>query len=211
MENVSGMVKGKMKLVFAEAMRELKASGYKVSCRLLNAMYFWVPQSRQRLIFIGVQDDLGIEPSHPRAEGKPVTVREALQDSTVAVMAPVLSGKFGDLSKKLKPGQSISDLTGTYGHGNQRLQLDKPSPTLVKTAMFGAPKMIHPAEDRGLSMGEARRIGSFPDDYRQVGDYETQWARIGNSVPPLFMRAIAGHVRREILDLVDQGGGHGQR
>ena len=40
MENVSGMVKGKMKLIFAEIMRELKASGYKVSARLMNAMYF---------------------------------------------------------------------------------------------------------------------------------------------------------------------------
>jgi len=40
-----------------------------VSARLLNAMYFGVPQSRQRLIFIGVREDLGIElkvPSEPR-------------------------------------------------------------------------------------------------------------------------------------------------
>lgn len=81
MENVSGMVKGKMKLVFAEAMRELKASGYRVSCRLLNAMYFHVPQSRERLIFIGVRDDLGIEPSHPKAESKGITVRKALGSS----------------------------------------------------------------------------------------------------------------------------------
>lgn len=57
MENVSGMVKGKMKLVFAEIMKELKASGYQVSARLMNAMYFNVPQSRQRMIFIGVRDD----------------------------------------------------------------------------------------------------------------------------------------------------------
>ncbi|MCK4958004.1 MAG: DNA (cytosine-5-)-methyltransferase [Planctomycetes bacterium] len=56
MENVSGLVKGKMKLIFADIMRELKASGYKVRCKLLNAMYFNVPQSRQRLIFIGVDD-----------------------------------------------------------------------------------------------------------------------------------------------------------
>jgi DNA (cytosine-5)-methyltransferase 1 len=38
MENVSGMVKGKMKLIFAEIMRELKESGYHVSARLMNAM-----------------------------------------------------------------------------------------------------------------------------------------------------------------------------
>lgn len=57
MENVSGMVKGKMKLIFAEVLRELKASGYAVKARLLNAMYFGVPQSRERMIFIGVRDD----------------------------------------------------------------------------------------------------------------------------------------------------------
>ena len=78
MENVSGMVKGKMKLVFAEILRELKASDYKVSARLMNAMYFNVPQSRERMIFIGVREDLGIEPSHPKAAGRPFTVRDAI-------------------------------------------------------------------------------------------------------------------------------------
>lgn len=43
MENVYGMVKGKMKLIFAEALQELKASGYDVSAKLLNAKYFSVP------------------------------------------------------------------------------------------------------------------------------------------------------------------------
>jgi DNA (cytosine-5)-methyltransferase 1 len=58
MENVSGMVKGRMKIIFAEIMREMKASGYTVSARLMNAMYFGVPQSRERMIFIGVREDL---------------------------------------------------------------------------------------------------------------------------------------------------------
>jgi site-specific DNA-cytosine methylase len=58
MENVSGMVKGRMKLIFAETLRELKGSGYHVSARLMNAMYFGVPQSRERMIFIGLREDL---------------------------------------------------------------------------------------------------------------------------------------------------------
>jgi DNA (cytosine-5)-methyltransferase 1 len=58
MENVSGMVKGKMKLIFVEILKELKASGY-----------IHVPQSRQRLIFIGVREDVVGEPEHPKAEG----------------------------------------------------------------------------------------------------------------------------------------------
>ena len=39
-------------------MRELKGSGYKVSARLMNAVYFGVPQSRERMIFIGIREDL---------------------------------------------------------------------------------------------------------------------------------------------------------
>lgn len=199
MENVSGMVKGKMKLVFAEIMRELKASGYVVSARLLNAMYFGVPQSRERMIFVGVREDLGKKPSHPEAQTRPVTVGEAISFSSTEVMAPPLDGKFGELSKRLRQGQSISDLTGSYGHGNQRIRASAVCPTLVKTAIFGAPKMIHPTEDRGLSIGEAKRLASFPDCVQMRGEYKDQWARIGNSVPPLMMRAIARHIRAEIL------------
>ncbi len=44
--------------MFAEIFRELKLSGYHVSARLINAMCFGVPQSRQRVIFIGVRADL---------------------------------------------------------------------------------------------------------------------------------------------------------
>jgi site-specific DNA-cytosine methylase len=51
-------VKGKMKLIFVEILKELKASGYHVSARLMNAMYFGVPPSRQRMIFVGVREDL---------------------------------------------------------------------------------------------------------------------------------------------------------
>jgi site-specific DNA-cytosine methylase len=32
------------------------------------------------------------------------------------------------------------------------------------------------------------------------GEFGDKWMRIGNSVPPLFMRAIAKHIRAEILD-----------
>lgn len=55
MESVRGMVNGKLKLIFVEIMRELKASGYQVSAGLMNAMYFGVPQSCERMIFISVR------------------------------------------------------------------------------------------------------------------------------------------------------------
>jgi len=79
MENVSGLRKGKMKLMFAEMTIALKQAGYKVSCRELNAWWYGVPQDRRRLIWVGVREDLDMEPGHPEPTvKKPVSVREAL-------------------------------------------------------------------------------------------------------------------------------------
>ena len=65
MENVSGLRKGKMKLIFAEMTKALKDAGYKVSCRELNAWWYGVPQDRRRLIWVGVRQDLAAMPGHP--------------------------------------------------------------------------------------------------------------------------------------------------
>ena len=79
MENVSGLRKGKMKLMFAEMTMALKEAGYRISCRALNAWWYGVPQDRRRLIWVGVRDDLDMEPGHPEPTvKKPVSVREAL-------------------------------------------------------------------------------------------------------------------------------------
>lgn len=199
MENVSGMVKGKMKLIFAEILRELKSSGYKVSARLLNAMYFNVPQSRQRMIFIGVREDLGIEPSHPKAENQPFTVGDAFEDCTGDFTVPVLRGKVPMMIPMLKQGQGLNDLTGSYFNW-RRLSFSEPSNTLPKSTTYaGFCCLFHPTEDRCIAVPEQKRIGSFPDKYEFTGKFGDIVNRIGNSVPPLFMRSIAIHIRKEIL------------
>jgi DNA (cytosine-5)-methyltransferase 1 len=198
MENVSGMVKGKMKLVFAEILRELKASGYKVSARLLNAMYFHVPQSRERMIFVGVRGDLGMEPSHPKAEVRPVTVREALtglsDDCTQRVCLKADSKTLEQMSR-VRPGQRCA-----LHHSHHRLAWPIPAPTLDRGGGAGAYHIWHPNEDRPITVGEVKRLFSYPDQYRFAGVVTDAFERIGNSVPPLFMRAIAQHIRTEILD-----------
>jgi DNA (cytosine-5)-methyltransferase 1 len=198
MENVSGMVKGVMKLVFVEILKELKASGYKVSARLLNAMYFNVPQSRQRMIFIGVRDDLAIEPSHPEAESVPVTVGEAFS-GVMPGDVPILRGKVPSMIPLLKQGQGLNDLTGSYFNW-RRLDNSKPSNTLPKSTTYaGFCCLFHPTIDRCISTPEQKRIGTFSDGFTFCGDFKSIVSRIGNSVPPLFMRSIARHIRKEIL------------
>jgi DNA (cytosine-5)-methyltransferase 1 len=198
MENVSGMVKGKMKLVFVDILKELKASGYQVSARLLNAMYFHVPQSRQRMIFIGVRDDLGIKPSHPGAEARPVTVGEAIDNCQAVQDAPAWRKFNLDLWNRQRPGDN--GIGGKY-FNHVRMDFRKPSPTIPKSAVFGGfAGLYNETSPRSLNLGELRRIGSYPDGFRFIGNYESGLNRIGNSVPPLMAEAIARHIRQEILE-----------
>ena len=52
---------------------------------------------------------------------------------------------------------------------------------------------------RKMTIAEVKRLCSFPDDFVLCGSYAQQWERLGNSVPPLMMRAIAEVVRDEVL------------
>jgi DNA (cytosine-5)-methyltransferase 1 len=57
---------------------------------------------------------------------------------------------------------------------------------------------IHPSQDRTLSVREAARIQTFPDDYRFAGQPSLRYRQIGNAVPPLLGQAI-GRALRDAL------------
>jgi len=73
--------------------------------------------------------------------------------------------------------------TGIY----RRLELDKPS---VVIGNYRKNMLIHPIEDRGLSVREAARLQSFPDDFIFKGSIGFQQQQVGNAVPPLLAHAI---------------------
>lgn len=77
-ENVSGLVKGTAKGYFKLILAELRACGYRVGARVLDASWLGVPQARQRLIFVGVREDLGLDPVFPKPMPFQYTVRDAL-------------------------------------------------------------------------------------------------------------------------------------
>lgn len=202
MENVAGMVRGKMKLIFVEIMKELKASGYKVKARLLNTACFGVPQARKRLIFIGVRDDLNIEPSHPKPNGPVVSIMEAIEGADTSG-TPDLAPRYADIYDQIPYGGNAGDAWGIKSHFSDciRPRPNKPCCTLPKMQTGkGFATICHPLEPRALSIGEAKRIQTFPDDFILLGKYTDQFARIGNSVPPLFMQQIAEHIKTTILN-----------
>lgn len=200
MENVSGMVKGKMKLITAEVFRDLTACGYRVKAQLMNAMYFEVPQSRQRMIFVGVREDLKETPSYPKP-GRPITCRQAI--GGLVGSAPEEHAKHQPhIHEQWRTGYNPRNgaaglrvvRPGAYvGSFNScRIEADKPAPTFVKSHNHW-----HYSEFRQLTKQEAGRLASFPDSFKWQRDFVNG---IGNSVPPKFMQAIAAHVRAAILD-----------
>lgn len=203
MENVSGMIKGNMKFVFVEILKTLKECGYQVKAKLLNAKNFNVPQSRQRMIFIGVRNDLEIEPSHPSGSTKLITVKECFKDCVEGKRFPPENGWIKQNIHLIKPGESGGKHhpKGHYFSVN-RLEWDKPSPTICKQFRPGRSMILHPEKDLSLSIEELKRLSSFPDDFIFTGPFREKWARMGNCVPPNFMRAIAEHINLNILSRV---------
>ncbi len=55
---------------------------------------------------------------------------------------------------------------------------------------------------RGISAREGARLSSFPDRFSLGVNWQEGARQMGNSVPPLMMRAISGYIRREILNNV---------
>lgn len=215
MENVSGLVKGKMKATFAEIMRALKACGYRVRARLLNTQYFDVPQARPRLIFIGVRDDLGIEPSHPLPTSSPLSARAALinvkNDPAEVEMLLAAGRKYATYREwdLIPPGKTLQDVTdGNSGFSCRKFHPDRPAPTVVKNdgniGMHGA---LHWSERRRFTRTEFARFASFPDTYQWPGEWGDAVQRIGNCVPPNFMKAIAEHIRDNVLAHVHESVG----
>jgi DNA (cytosine-5)-methyltransferase 1 len=190
-----------MKIIFAEILRELKDSGYQVTARVMNTKYFNIPQARQRVIFVGVRNDITIKPTHPSPQNKPMKLKTALYDYPQGLSDGEFTGERLNIAKRIKPHSSGEQVIKGYSFGLKRLCWGHPSRTV--TRMIGRPNasfgggLIHPDENRHVNIAELKRIMSFPDEFKLVGNFQEQWGRLGNSVPPLFMRAIANHIKAE--------------
>lgn len=77
----------------------------------------------------------------------------------------------------------------------RRLPEDSPSVTITN---FRKNMLIHPREDRGLSIREAARLQSFPDSYVFKGTINSQQQQVADAVPVLMAEAVAREVLRSL-------------
>lgn len=191
MENVSGMIKGKMKGWFIEIITELKKENYNVKCKLLNAKYYKVPQSRQRLIFIGIRKDLNLKPVYPKPFNRLITAKQAIKHLESIEYKEII--KF----KGLKQGQSPY----SFGAGFKRVFRNKPMYSISTLGgTMGGMLPIHYKFNRYLTIKELKILQSFPVEFKLTGKPRERIDRIGNSVPPKMMYYIAKTLKEQILD-----------
>ncbi len=205
-ENVSGLVKGTAKGMFLQILAAMKASGYRVTCRVLDAQWLGVPQQRQRTIFVGVREDLNREPAHPLPLPYRYSVRDALpwivaqrQETGGAWKYPTRTDEPSYAVRAQGIGQLIAEaevLCQSGAFPKHYTPASAPAPAVMAGRTV---EMKTATEKRKFTIAELRRICAFPDDFILCGSYAQQWERLGNSVPPVMMQAIATTVRDQIL------------
>ena len=97
-------------------------------------------------------------------------------------------GNWRDIPRRLMKNytnlvDSRSRHTGIY----RRLEWDQPS---VVIANYRKNMLVHPQQNRGLSLREAARLQSFPDNYSFAGSIGQCQQQISNAVPPLLAKAV---------------------
>ena len=232
-ENVSGLVKGTAKGYFLEILAALKACGYRVSAKVLDAQWLGVPQARQRLIFCGVREDLRgvdgkpLQPAHPAPLTYQYTVGEALNIGQARVIhdtggQPQYSG--GDITDR--PSVTVlQDRPHSFSVETEDFIADdlfidnevlgKPTwgslshahPTIMASgphSVSGHLRNSKTLQRRKFTIAELKRICGFPDDYILTGTYAQQWERCGRAVPPVMMSYIAA-TAKGILDAARAG------
>jgi len=263
MENVPGIVwtaeNGKSNLSVAEyTLRRMKSYGYLVFPKLLDAVWFGVPQHRMRFFLLGIHRDVGYHkddfgdwgpfptPTQGPAMNRPfITIRDAIGDLPAIENGhiqdqidyrepfPLTENAFLALMRKGAPEGVVFDhvtsqhaeyvierykripaggnwrdivsmmsnytqLNRTHSNIYKRLKWDEPSITI---GHYRKSMIIHPEQNRGLSLREACRLQSFPDWFRFAGTLNEQpgglmhkQQQLANAVCPLVSKAIADFI-----------------
>jgi DNA (cytosine-5)-methyltransferase 1 len=210
-ENVTGLVKGRAKGYFKQIMVRLRELGYRVQARTLDASWLGVPQARQRVIIIGVRDDLGAPPVFPEPQPHRFTVRDAIADLLPDDVGLRLVDRgahgverFTDVDRKPSPtvcslGMGVAvhscvyleQVTTSHGFDSKWKSLDEPATTILAEGPSTSGVLRANGRRRHLTIPEVQRICAFPDDYVLTGSFQERWERLGDAVPPPMAAAWA--------------------
>lgn len=184
--------------------------GYNVEMKLLNAANYGVPQKRERVIFIGVKNNITKEICYPEethnkngSDGKKkwVGVKEAIDDlkdkkNCEETLQQIYTEHRKDFIEKIKKTPQGKSVNPKYTEAFFRCKEDEPSNT-VKENHGGV--FVHYEKDRVMTPRELARLQSFPDNFKFKGTKTSMLVQLGNAVPCGLSRAIAKEVKKIIV------------
>lgn len=224
MENVRGLLSSDGGKIKSAILNEFESKGYKVLSKVLCAADYGVPQMRNRIFFLGIRNDLAKYPSFPNV----ICDKEHYSCVGEAIMD--LVGKENDFPNHIpmkhnpivkerisyiKEGEGIpkDGLPDSVSHGSRsdyvnnelknfshvyrRLSRFRPATTMVP-GHNAFP--LHPTKDRSLTVREAARIQTFPDDVVFCGSRQEQCIQVGNAVPVKLAQCLAEHIKTLLED-----------
>ena len=211
MENVRGLLTLEGGRVFDLITSGLKDCGFNLQHEVLNAVDFGVPQTRNRVIIVGVREDVKARFVFPQPTiapplfGKVATVRDAILVNQPDASDPNHQiGKLTNLNatrlSHIPPGGSMANCPPKLRNSSdlkramRRLHPDKPSYTIVHN---NCDHYYHPTEERRLTIREMALLQTYPREFIFFGSKSEQSRQVGNSVPV----TMAYHLGVAVRDL----------
>lgn len=219
MENVRGLLSANNGLIKDAITAEFESIGYNVTHQVVCAADYGVPQMRYRVLFIGTRKDLNVNPSFPPKQftkEEYATVGDAIMDlvgkennfpnhvpmkhnSVVTKRIACIREGEGipeeglpeDVAKGSR-SDYVDNTIKNFSHVYKRLSRTKPATTMVP-GHNAFP--LHPTENRSLTVREAARIQTFPDDVVFEGTRQDQCIQVGNAVPVKLAYELALHIK----------------
>lgn len=227
-ENVRGLLTHQDGKTLQTIMSVFSELGYDlINPRVLKAVFYKVPQKRERLFIVGIRKDLKASSfwKWPAPFKRIVTLRDALKQGILyEVDCPSSVGAIYPERKKeilsmVPPGGYWRDLpfeiqkeymkASFYLGGGKtgmarRLSWDEPSLTLTCAPAQKQTERCHPEETRPLTVREYARIQTFPDEWEFCGSVASQYKQIGNAVPVNLSHAIGRALVRLLNTIISE-------
>ena len=210
-ENVRGLLTHDKGRTYRTIVDIFTAEGYTVNSEIMNAWDFGVAQKRERLIMVGVRNDLAdkMRIGSPKPHNYKPVLRDILLD------APQSEGsQYSEYKRRIfelvPPGGYWRDIPPDiakeymkscwYMKGGRtgilrRLSLDEPSLTVLTSPSQKQTDRCHPLETRPFTIRENARCQGFPDDWFFSGSTGQKYKQVGNAVPVTLAYEIAKKIR----------------
>ena len=228
MENVPGILWERHKTYVDKFYAEGKKAGYHLFPPVvLDARDFGVPQRRKRVFILGLREDLDAgsfawppnathsDPQKPRPGTEPwvpcstVFRSPPMDDENDIHMnhGPELVEAFRNTppngGSRMDSGRILDCHKNHGGHKDVygRINPADPAPTMTTACTNPSEgRFVHPTKHHGISIREAARIQSFPDDFIFKGGLGPSARQIGNAVPIDLGKALLDHIKKQLND-----------